>query len=172
MHDPDDMSAPPTRQAGGGAARGHLTVGPVLPAGPRGAATVVVWYDPPGPQPALRVPGDSVRAVLDAYPRAGLVAFVPAALSLPRIHALVDQATSVMTADQVAVARAAPVTDAIKRIADGSVVTTVERATLRSLTVPAVVKVEWLQTLVSHGGSADLRPLFSTQPGSIAVAGW
>ncbi len=172
MHDPDDMSAPPTSQAEGGKARGHLAVGPVLTGGPQGAVTVVVWYDPHDMTTSLRVPGDSLRAVLESHPQAELVAFVPAALSPNRIQMIVNQAASMMTADRVAVARATPVTDAIKRIADGTVIETVDRATLRRLTVPAVVRVEWLRTLLSKSGREEVRPLASRQPGSIAVAEW
>lgn len=172
MHDPDDMSAPPTPQATGGKARGHLAVGPVLTGGSQGAVAVVVWYDPADTTTALRVPRDSLGALLESHPQAGLVAFVPAALSRDRIQAIVDQATSMMTADRVAVAGATTVTDAIKRIADGTVIETVDRATLRRLTVPAVVRVEWLHTLLSESGREEVRPLASRQPGSIGVVEW
>lgn len=112
----------------------HASHPPVDAFGPGLHGTMpVLRYDPAGQTRVLACTAGALRRGLAMLPPGDLVALVPDGAELP------DRPAVTLT----------PVTDAVKRVRDGLLVETVDRAPLRFLVGPAVVRRSTLERLVA-----------------------
>lgn len=119
----------------------HASQPPVDAFGPGlHGALPVLRYDGAGRTRSLACTVGALRRGLALLPPGDLVALVPDGTQPP---------------DRPAVTLV-PVTDAVKRVRDGLLVGTVDRAPLRFLVGPAVVRRVTLETLVAGRGDDDI----------------
>ena len=116
----------------------------------RPAAVVVLVQPADAPADGVWMDVDEARLALDEQPDAALVVVITAE---GRANDVLCRVGDDRRIDTDLVADAVPVTDAVKRVRDGVVVETVDRASLRRLRAPAVARRSFVETAVGSAAA-------------------
>lgn len=116
----------------------------------RPAAVVVLVQPADAPSDGVWVDVDEARLALDEQPDAPLVVVLAAEGRANDVLCRVEDDRRI---DTDLVVDAVPVTDAVKRVHDGVVVETVDRASLRCLRAPAVARRSFVETAVGSAAA-------------------
>ena len=117
----------------------------------RPAAVVVLVQSADAPADGVWIDVDEARLALDEQPDAALVVVLAAEGRANDVLCRVEDDRRI---DTDLVVDAVPVTDAVKRVHDGVVVETVDRASLRRLRSPAVARRSFVETAVGSAAAA------------------
>ncbi len=113
------------------------------------------------PSDGVWVDVDEARFALDEHPGAALVVVLAVE---GRVNDVLCRVEDDWRVDTDLVADAVPVTDAVKRVHDGVVVETVDRASLRRLRAPAVARREFVESAIEAAVAAT-----AIEPGAAAT---